>query len=91
MFPQRRTSWDTTPCDLPQNEPKAVHVGHDVRLEVTFIQSFIQNLRRHVALCAHFSVGRDVDLIGVAEEPTDQREGFKLAMHITESSKMISA
>lgn len=59
------TSWDTTPSDLPENEPKAVHVGHDVRLKMTSVQSLIQNLWRHIALCTDSSVGRDVYLIGV--------------------------
>lgn len=59
------TSRDATASDLPENEPKAVHVRHDVRLEVTFVQSLVQNLWRHVALGTNFSVGGDVDLVGV--------------------------
>lgn len=59
------TSWDTTPSDLPEDEPKAVHVGHDVWLKMTPVQSLIQNLWRHVALRTNSSVGGDVHFIGV--------------------------
>lgn len=71
------TSRDTTPSDLPENEPKAVHVGHDVWLKMTSVQSLIKNLWRHVPLCANSCVGRDVHLICVTEE-WDERNYFKL-------------
>lgn len=62
------TSGDATASDLPEDEPKAVHVGHDVRLKMASVQSLVQNLWRHVALCTNSSVGRDVYLIGVTAE-----------------------
>lgn len=71
------TSRDTTPSDLPENEPKAVHVGHDVWLKMTSVQSLIQNLWRHVPLCTDSSVGGDVYLICVTME-SDERNNFKL-------------
>lgn len=73
-----QTSWDTTSCDLPEDETKAVHVCHDVWLKMTFIQRLVQNLWRHVPLCTDFSVGWDVNLIGVTGENSDQRTHFKL-------------
>ena len=62
------TSRDTASSDLPEDEPKAVHVGHDVRLKMTPVQSLVQNLWRHVALCTNSGVGRDVNLICVTAE-----------------------
>lgn len=67
------TSWDATSRNLPKNEPEAVHVGHDVGLKMSSVQSLVQNLRRHVTLCANPCVGRDVDLIGVTAKVTDEK------------------
>lgn len=68
------TSRNAATSHLPQDEAEAVHVGHDVGLEVTLIETLIQNLRGHVALGAHSSVGGDVHLVGVTEGDTS-REG----------------
>lgn len=64
------TSRDAAASHLPQDEAEAVHVGHDVGLEVTLVETLVQNLRRHVALGAHSSVGGDVHLVGVTVEDT---------------------
>lgn len=60
------TDRHASPGDLPQNETEAVHVCHDVRLEVTPVQTLVQNLRGHVALGSDPRVGRDVHVVRVA-------------------------
>lgn len=71
------TSWDTTSSNFPENEPEAVHIRHDVRLKMTSVQSFVQNLWRHVALCTHSGVGRDVYLVGVTAGRNSQVKFWK--------------
>lgn len=46
------TSRHTSAGDLPQYEAEAVHVGHDVGLEMVPVQSLVQNLRSHEAFGA---------------------------------------
>lgn len=62
------TSRHTSPSHLPEDEAEAVHVGHDVRLKVTPVQTLVQHLRGHVALGANARVGWDVDLVRIAAE-----------------------
>lgn len=62
------TSWDAATCNLPENEPKTVHVSHDVRLKVTSVQSLFQNLWRHVALCTDSCIGGNIYFICVTKE-----------------------
>lgn len=62
------TSWHTTSSYLPEDEAEAIHICHDVWLKMTSVQCLIQNLWRHVALCTHSGIGRDVYLICVTAE-----------------------
>lgn len=72
------TSRDAAPGDLPEDEAKAVHVGHDVGLEVVPVEALIQDFWGHVALGAHPGVGRDVHLVGVTER--GRSRGRKIAL-----------
>lgn len=66
------TSRHTSPSNLPKDESKTVHVGHDVRLKVIPIQALIQHFWRHVAFGANSSVGRDVNFIRVTKDKVQQ-------------------
>ena len=68
------TSRETASGDLPQDESKAVHVGHDVGLEVVPVEGLFEHLGGHVALGAHPGVGGDVHLVGVTA--SEQRKPF---------------
>lgn len=61
----RLTSRHASPGDLPQDEPEAVHVGHDVGLEVVAVEALVQHLWGHEAFGAHPRVWRDVHLVCV--------------------------
>ena len=61
-----RTSGVAAPGHLPDDEAVAVHVGHDVRLEVVLVERLVQNLRRHVTPRADPRAERHVHLVSVA-------------------------
>lgn len=46
---------------------------------MTSVQSLIEDLRRHVALRTHSSVGRDVDFIGVTAESEGRKESDSMS------------
>lgn len=60
------TSCHATSGHLPDDESVAVDIGHDVRLELIFVQALVQDLRGHVAPCPNTCAQRDVHFIGVA-------------------------
>lgn len=66
------TSWYTSPSNLPKDESKTVHVGHNVRLEVISIQAFIQHFRGHIALGANSCVGWYVNFICITRKKPKQ-------------------
>lgn len=61
-----RTSSDAASSHLPDDQAVAVHVGHDVGLEVVLVETLIQDFRRHVASRPHPGAQGDVHLVGVA-------------------------
>lgn len=60
------TSCHATSAHLPDDESVAIDIGHDVRLEVVFVQALVQDLGGHVAPCPNTCAQRDVHFIGVA-------------------------
>lgn len=60
------TSCHATSAHLPDDESVTVDIGHDVRLEVVFVQALVQDLGGHVAPCPNTCAQRDVHFIGVA-------------------------
>lgn len=66
-FLVKLTPGHASPGHLPQDQAEAVHVGHDVGLEMAAVQALVQDLRRHVAFGTDPCVGRDVHFISVAE------------------------
>lgn len=65
-FQGDRTSGDAASAHLPDDEAVAVHVGHDVGLEVVLVEAVVQNLWGHVAPGSDPAAQRDVHLAGVA-------------------------
>ena len=55
-------------CDLPQDEREGVHVSLLERVEVVFVESFVENFRCHVSLGALPRVRKDVHLVCFTEE-----------------------
>ena len=80
------TSRDASPGDLPQDESEAVHVGHDVGLEVVPVQALVQHLRGHVAFGAHPRVRRDVHLVRVAVGMETEKKGGTHSLLSTEEN-----
>ena len=70
------TSREAASGDLPQDESEAVHVGHDVGLEVVPVEGLLQHLGGHVALGAHPGVGGDVHLVGVTAGEKRKKKTF---------------
>lgn len=66
MFPWERTSGDAASGHLPDDQAVAVHVGHDVGLEVVLVEALVQDLGGHVAPRPDPGAQRDVHLAGVA-------------------------
>lgn len=67
------TSCDTASRHLPHDQPVAVDVGHDVRVEVVFTQAFVEDLWSHVAPGSCTSAQRDVNFITVTERQEKER------------------
>ena len=60
---------ECSPRDLPEHEPKGVHVRRLERLEAGLVERLVEDLRGHVAPRAHPRVWGDVDLVSLAVEP----------------------
>lgn len=61
-----RTSGDAASGHLPDDEAVAVHVGHDVSLEVVLVEALVQDLGSHVAPRPDPGAQGDVHLVSVA-------------------------
>lgn len=71
------TSSHATSAHLPDDESVTVDIGHDVRLEVIFIQALVQDLGGHVAPRPNTCAQRDVHFIGVAG---NSKESFSCSL-----------
>lgn len=60
------TSGDAASGHLPDDQAVAVHVGHDVSLEVVLVEALVQDLGGHVAPRPDPGAQRDVHLVSVA-------------------------
>lgn len=78
------TSSDAASGHLPDDEAVAVHVGHDVGLEVVLVEALVQDLGGHVAPRPHPRAQRDVHLVGIAT--ATQRTRHHTLDHLTENA-----
>lgn len=67
-----RTPGDAASGHLPDDESEAVHVGHDVGLEVVLVEALVEDLGGHVASRPHPGAQGDVHFVRVTM--TTQRE-----------------